>query len=523
MSISNDLESRTKNTIRNILFGSLNKIVAIMLPFVIRTIIIYKLGSEYLGIGSLFTSILQVLSVTELGFATAISYTMYGPVARGELERIKESVVLLRSIYKIVGFVILLIGLIITPFLHLLIKGDIPNGLNVYVLFLTYLSNTVMSYLFVGYKNSILSVYQRHDLISKTGIVVEISKNAIQILVLLVTANYYLYAIVIPISTLCSNIIIGKLADKYYPELKINSRFSLKGIKGIGKQIGGIAIGRISLMCRNSFDSIIISAVLGLTTVAVYSNYYLIFSSVGGFISIILISMSASVGNSLATKSIEQNESEHLKFDMFYEIIVCFCTICLFSLYQPFMELWVGQELSFPFFTMTLFCIYFYINNLAQIRAVYSEAAGLWWHFKYLTIGEMIANLLLNIGLGIRYGVNGILFATIITAFFGSFVGCSYITYKHLFKTSPVRYFRNNMVYAIVAVVGCVLVSKVVGFINMKGFIGFFLKSSLCVLSSAIYLGIVYLGNKNSRKQILDFPLLKKYRRIKNNINLEEY
>lgn len=510
MSTSNSLENRTENTIRNILFGIINKIIVILLPFVIRTIIIYKLGSEYLGIGSLFTSILQVLSVTELGFASAISFTMYGPVARGELEKIKESVNLLRSIYKIVGFIILMIGLAITPFLQFLIKGDIPNGLNIYILFNTYLVNTVISYLFVGYKNSILSVYQRYDLISKTGIVVEISKNAIQILVLLVTENYYLYAIVIPLSTLCSNIIIGQLADNYYPELKTDSKFSLKGIKDISKQIGGIAIGRISLMCRNSFDSIIISAVLGLTTVAIYSNYYLIFSSIAGFIAIILTSMAASVGNSLATKSIEQNEYEHIKFDMFYEIIVSFCTICLFVLYQPFMKLWVGEQLSFPFLTMTLFCIYFYINNLAQIRAVYSEAAGLWWHFRYLTVGEMIANFLLNIGLGIKFGVNGILFATIITAFFGSFVGCSCITYKHLFKTSPMRYFKNNIAYAVVAVVGCVLVSKTINIVTISGVIGFIFKTGLCVVSSAIYLGIVYLGNRNSRKMILEFSLLRK-------------
>lgn len=508
MSTSSSLGNRTENTIRNILFGILNKIVVVFLPFVIRTIIIYKLGSEYLGIGSLFTSILQVLSVAELGFASAISFTMYGPVARGELEKIKDSVILLRSIYKIVGFIILLVGLVITPFLHALIKGDVPDCLNIYILFLTFLANTVISYLFVGYKSSILSVYQRNDLISKTGIVVEISKNVLQIFVLLLTANYYLYAIVIPLSTVCSNMIIGNLADRYYPELKTNSKFSLKGIKDISKQIGGIAIGRISLMCRNSFDSIIISAVLGLTAVAIYSNYYLIFSSVGGFIAIILTSMAASVGNSLATKSIVQNESEHIRFDMFYEIIVSFCTICLFCLYQPFMELWVGEELSFPFFTMTLFCIYFYINNLAQIRSVYSEAAGLWWHFKYLTIGEMAANLLLNIGLGIKFGVNGILMATIITAFLGSFIGCSYITYKHLFCSSPMRYFRNNFLYAVIAVVGCCIVSKIVSIVSVTGFLGFFAKASLCVICSAFYLGIVYIVNRKSRKMILESQLL---------------
>ena len=225
--------------------------------------------------------------------------------------------------------------------------------------------------------------------------------------------------------------------------------------------------------------------------------------------SIILTSMAASVGNSLATKTIEQNEIEHIKFDMFYEILVGFCTICLFTLYQPFMELWVGECLMFPRFTMVLFCVYFYINNLAQIRSLYSEAAGLWWHFRYLTIGEMVANLSLNIGLGILFGVNGILWATIITAFLGSFVGCSLITYKKLFKKKPSIFFRNNMIYAFITILGCLITSGIVSLIRLKGIIGFGIKTLTCGFISVIYLSIIYLGYENTRKEITEFPCAK--------------
>ena len=162
--------------------------------------------------------------------------------------------------------------------------------------------------------------------------------------------------------------------------------------------------------------------------------------------------MAASVGNSLSLNSIEKNEKDHIKFDFYYEVIVAFCTICLFMLYQPFMILWVGEDLTFPFATMILFCLYFYVNQLAQVRSVYSEAAGLWWHFRYLTVGEMVENLVLNIGLGYYFGVNGIIFATIITAFLGSFLGCSYITYKKLFECSPNEFYLNNLLYLIVTV-----------------------------------------------------------------------
>lgn len=506
---------RTQNTVRNIVFGFVSKITSLLLPFIIRTIIIYKLGADYVGISSLFTSILQVLSVTELGFASAISFTMYEPIAKGNIEKVNGSITLLRTVYKIVGLTILVIGICMFPFLSLLIKGDVPGGVNIYVLFSIYLSNTVISYIFYGYKNSVLSANQRYDVISKIELTISVLRGVTQIAVLLLFSNYYLYTIAIPGFTLVSNILVNYYSVKMYPELKSSGKWSFKGLKAISKQIGGITIGRISLMCRNSFDSIIISSLLGLTTVAIYSNYYLIVSSIGAFTAVIMTSMGASVGNSLALESIEKNEADHIKYDFYYEIIIGFCTICLFVLYQPFMKIWVGNSLIFPPITMILFCIYFYVNQLSQIRSVYSEAAGLWWHFKYLTIGEMVANIVLNIGLGIWIGVDGIILATVITAFFGSFVGCSWITYRKLFKTSPIKYFRNNLIYAALTVTGCILVSKVVSFVAMDGLIGFLIKMILCAFCSVIFLGTAYLGNKNSRKLILDFPLMKKFSKIK--------
>lgn len=497
---------RTKNTIRNIVFGFGSKILSLLLPFTVRTIIIYKLGAEYVGIGSLFTSILQVLSVTELGFASAISFTMYEPIARGENEKIIESITLLKTIYKIVGLIILLAGVCLFPFLPLLIKGDIPEDVNVYILFAIYLSNTVISYLFCGYKSSILSANQRYDVISKIELIVAILRGLVQIAVLIFFSSYYLYTIAIPVFTLVSNLLVSYYSSKMFPELKTLGRWSFRGIKAIGKQIGGIALGRISLMCRNSFDSIIISALLGLTTVAMYSNYYLIVSSINGLTAVFMTSMAASVGNSLVLETIEKNEADHIKFDFYYELIIGFCTICLFSLFQPFMKIWVGDNLAFPQITMVLFCIYFYVNQLAQIRSVYSEAAGLWWHFRYLTVGEMIANIVLNIVLGIWIGVDGIILATIITAFGGSFVGCSYITYKKLFKKSVIPFFLNNGLYAIVTTVGCILIY----FINIiiEGTeIGIFVVRMIITAIFAVgYLIGIYMLNKKYRAYLIDLP-----------------
>lgn len=499
------MQNRTYNTVRNIVFGIISKCSSILLPFISRTILIYKLGSEYVGLGSLFTSILQVLSVTELGFASAISYTMYKPIADGDIDAVKKAIVLLKTIYKIVGCIILILGLILLPFLKYLIKADIPSDVNIYILFLIYLSNTVVSYFFYGYKNSILSANQRYDVISKTETIVSVIRGITQILVLLLFSNYYLYAIALPIFTIVSNLIVNHFSTKMFPELSITEGFSLKGIKNIAKQIGGIAIGRVSLMCRNSFDSIILSALIGLNIVGMYSNYYMIMSSITAFAAIIMTSMGASVGNSLATEPIEKNEHDHIKFDFYFELIIAFCTICLFTLYQPFMHVWVGDKLMFPWHTMVLFCSYFYVTELAQIRSVYSEAAGLWWNFKYLSIGEMIANLVLNIVLGQVIGVDGIIIATIITAFASSFIGTTLITYKKLFKCSSKRYFLRNAKYGIVTAVGCVICYYIFRSYQVKNILNFIVLVVLTAILAVLYLAAVYLSNKTDRALLREF------------------
>ena len=495
--------TRTKNTIRNVVFGTLNKVITMLFPFAIRTIIIYKIGAEYVGVGSLFTSILQVLSVTELGFSSAITFSLYEPIAKSDTNKIVELIGLLKTIYKIVGGIILALGLLLMPFIPYLIKGNVPVDINVYLLYAIYLSNTTISYLSFGYKTSVLSAYQRYDVISKVNTITEIVKGCLQIVVLIVTKNFYFYIVLLPVFSFISSIIIHLITIKMYPELNVKTKYSLKGIKTIKKQIEGIAIGRVSLVCRNSFDSIVISSLVGLTITSIYSNYYLILSSVTSFLSILIVSMSASIGNSLVTETIEKNEKDHLKFDFFYMAIVGVCTVLMFNLYQPFMKLWVGIDLVFPFKTMVLFSLYFYINNLAQIRSAYSEAAGIWWHFRYLSIGEMVANLGLNIGLGMWLGVDGILIATIITAFICSFIAITKLTYKHLFHTSSSKYFLLNMIYFIVIVGICVVSYYINNLIHLEGWGGLISNLIISLTISCVIMIIIYMSIKRTREYII--------------------
>ena len=512
--------TRTINTIRNIIMGVITKIIAIILPFLIRTIIIYKLGAEYAGINSLFSSILQVLSVSELGISSAITFSLYKPVAENDLIEIKKWITIYKSIYKIIGTVILLLGLMICPFIRFFISGDYPQNLNIYILYLIYLANSVISYYAFGYKDVVLTVNQRKDKLSQIELIVSLVRSIVQMVILLTTQNFYIYILMLPVFTMISNIAVNSVSNKMYPEFNSKNKLSLKGLSKIKNQLKGVAIGKIAVVARNAFDSIIISSMLGLTAAAIYSNYYYIFSSVTSLLVVILTSMSASVGNSLAVNSKEKNYEDLIKFDFYFQFLVSFSTICLYVLYQPFMLIWVGDKLMYPLFTVILFCVYFYVNNLAQIRGVYSEASGIWWDFRFFTIGEMIANLFLNFILGYMWGANGILLATIITAFISSFICITYIALKKIFSKSPMEYYKNNLVYGVVTIIVAILIKKILNMIKVNNFVDFLIICILCAFISAVFLLIIYIAIPKTRKYIL---ALNKNRRKNEKINNQIY
>ena len=209
--------TRTKNAIRNILFAILLRIYQIIIPFLIRTIFIYKLGIEYLGLNSLFASILGVLSLAELGFGTAMAYSLYRPIAEQNKSMICALMNFYKIAYRIIGSIILTFGLIMMLFFPKLIKSDVPSDINIYIVYLIQLLGSVSTYYLFAYKSTLFIAHQRNDLVSKVGIIVSTLQYIVQLFVLLYVNNFYIYSMAVPVSAIISNLIIAILADKYYP------------------------------------------------------------------------------------------------------------------------------------------------------------------------------------------------------------------------------------------------------------------------------------------------------------------
>ena len=423
-----------KNAKRNVAFGAINRIIIMLCPFVERAVIQNVLGAQFLGLGSLYTSIISVLSLTELGFSSAMVYNMYKPAAEGNVKKMNALLNFYRKTYWIIGCVILVIGLLLIPFLPKLINGSYPDEIDIVKLYLIYLGNTAISYFLFAYLQAVIVVHQRDDINSLINSIVKIGLTASQIAVLYISGNYFLFTCLMPCFTLLNNLFIGWRVHSTFPQYKPSGTLTKEDKEGIKKIVTGTFIQQACAVTRNSLDSICISAFLGLTLTAIYNNYFVILTGVSTFTGIVTTSFMGGIGNHVATKSVEDNYQEMKRLDFLYLWIGGWFAICLLCLYQPFMELWMGLDMMLPMPAVVLLCLYFYILKLGDIRSMYSSAKGLWWEQRYRALGETLLNLIMNIVLGKLFGVYGIIIATIISLFLCNYLWSAGITFRLYFS-----------------------------------------------------------------------------------------
>lgn len=505
-------DSRTKNTVRNIGAGLINQIVSIILPFINRTVILWSLGAEFTGLSGLFSAILSVLGIAELGFNTAIVYSLYKPMAENDENKICEIVSLYRKIYEIIGTIIFIIGMVIMPFLKYLIHGSYPNEINLYVVYFLYLLNTVISYYMFAYKECLLIANQRQDIAQNLRTIVNIFRYGMQFAILLILHNFYYYLIVAIIGTIVTNLGIQCITVKkysYFKQIKKKQHVPVEMIT----QVKGLMINKICDTFRNSFDSLIISSFIGLTATAIYGNYYYIYSAVYGVMLTICNAMAASVGNSIVEKDECQNYEDLLTFSALFSVVMGVCTALMACLYQPFMKLWAGNNLLLPTFDMFLFCVYFYVINMNNIRNQYISGTGIWWKLKVSYTVEAIANLLLNFILGKVLGITGVLLATIITIFIFNYLQRNTILFKNYFKKSSYsKYLLEQLYYALFAVIAVGVSYILCRQINLGSVFGMITKGLIVSVVSSI---ILLIGVFLSPRRCAVFNFVKQMFKIK--------
>lgn len=472
--------SRTKNARSGIITGILSKLLHMGMPFVTRTVLLYVLGTQYLGLSGLFSSLLSFLSMAELGVSNALIYSMYKPVAEENEEEVCALLALYRKLYRMIGAVILVAGLACVPFLPLFISGDVPADVNLYVLYGLYLGNTVCSYFLFAYRSSILSAHQRIDVTNVIDSTVSAVTWILQMAGLFLFRSYYAYVIFMPLSNIAGNIIRLCYAKRHYPQYTPRGKVKPELEASIYKKIKALMGAKISTTVLHSSDNVVISAFLGLTMVSIYGNYFFLMNAIGGFLGIVYSSILPGVGNSLMTETVEKNYRDFKKFTFLNQWLVSWCAVCFLCLYQPFMELWVGTDLMLPFSVVVLIVIYFILYQGRKVVITYKDAAGLWWEDRFRPFVMAATNLVSNLILVQFIGIWGIILSTILSLFV-SLPWETYTVFKHVFKRSAKEYALSLVRFLVVTVLAAAVTLGICQIV-CDGVVAVLVRGCICVV-----------------------------------------
>lgn len=493
---------RTKNASRNIIFGTLLKLYQIAVPFFIRTVITYILGIQYLGLTSLFTSVLQVLNLAELGVGSAMVYSMYKPVEQKDTDTICALMKLYRRYYRIIGIVVFTAGMILFPFIPKLISGTVPQNVNIYILYLLNLCTTVISYWLFAYKSSLLIAHQRNDIISKVALGTNTLQYIVQLTVLIFLKSYYIYLITALAVQILTNITTAIAANKMYPRYKAKGNLEKAEVRGINQRIRDLFTAKIGEIITNSADTIVVSAFLGLEILAVYQNYYYIVSAVMNFVGIIFASCQAGIGNSIVSESTQKNYNDLKKFTMLISCMISITVSCMLNLFQPFMKIWMGEGNMLSFHCVILFCIYFYVYELTRIWSTYKDASGIWHQDRFRPFISSMVNLSVNLLL-VRYiGIYGILLSTILSYVIVGMPWLMINMFRYIFKRDFKEYLLDICYFFLMTVISCTLSFISVKYISGSGFGFLIIKLILCLIISG-FITVVFCYRKKEFKELL--------------------
>ena len=447
-------KSRTQNVMRNVSFSLMCRLIDFVFNFLVRIIFVRLLGEEILGINGLFTNILTWLSLADLGFGTAMSFSFYKPLAENDEKKLSALTHFYRKIYGIIMLSVLVVGLALVPFLDVFIKMDtaIPHVTAYYIILLL---NTTFSYLFV-YKSSILRADQNEYIISTCSTIFNILKAITQIIVLLFYKDYRLFLIIQVVFTILNNLFVSHIADKKYPFLTKKENLDKNERKAIYQNVSAVLLYKISGTLLNGTDNVLISMIVGTVYVGYYSNYLFAIHAITGFISVIFSSIYGSLGNLLHDKNTQKNEIVFNNLVYFGYFIGCITSACFIGVFNDYVRVFFGDQYLLNNVTMLVIVLNYYLSCICQPIWTFRETAGLFKKVKYVMVFTALINLVLSIVLGYMWGIFGIIFASAISRIVTYFWYEPALLYKEVFKNDVRFYFRKIVKYFCITLIALI-------------------------------------------------------------------
>jgi O-antigen/teichoic acid export membrane protein len=492
------MSDRLENTSRNIFYKYLYQISYMAIGFVSRMVFVYYLDKAYLGVNGLFTNILSVLAVSELGLASAIGYALYKPLAENDTEKIKSIMALFRKAYRIIGTFMAVAGVALIPFLPYLIKNT--TGLpHIEVYYVIYLFNNVSGY-FLTYRNILLTSDQKEYEIVKINMVGSFVLALVQMLALVLTHNYLVYLLCDVVLRFGMQLIIRKAAKKTYPYLdEPAQKLSKEDTAPIVKNIKALLIHKVGEISVNQTDSLIISAFISLEMSGIVSNYTMFTGYAMTFISATLTAAVPSVGNLIASEGDRARATFYKAYRLLSYWLHGWMALGFGMLASPLVELLFGRDWVLEPLAVWLMAAVFMVKGEGTAMYNYKVAAGLYDPDKYVALIGGGINLVVSIAAAKAMGVAGVYLGTVVYIIFSVVLRC-WIIYRRAFE-HPAEMLPGMLRYA--AFLG--LSGGACGWILQyipAGWLGFLLKLAvLVVVPNLIFLLLHW------RQQELDYYL----------------
>ena len=462
--------TRTQASLKNLITAFIGQAMGILISFIARRAFLECLDEKYLGISGLFSNILTVLSLAELGVGSAMTFALYKPLAENDTPLIKSLMGFYKRAYNAIGTAVLVLAVLFIP-VYPWFMDEVPDIPHLTAIYLLYAANTGVSYFFT-YKRTLIICDQKRYVATVYRYSFYLALNIAQIAVLYVTRNYLLFTAVQLLFTVLENIAVSRAADRMYPYLKEKDALPLPEVLlgDIKKNIKAMLMHKIGGIAVMSTDNILISKLVGIASTGIYSNYYLITSALEKVINQVFTSISAGVGNLNA-----ENEDKSKLMTSFYRVffmnfwIMGFSFVCLVCLFNPFICLWLKTDsLIFGMDTVVLISAVFFLTGMRKTVLTFREAAGAFYYDRYKPIVESIVNIITSVLLARVIGVSGIFLGTVISTLTVCIWVEPYVLFRHVFKASPKKYFRRLLLYTAVTGAVCGATYLVCGLITIS-------------------------------------------------------
>lgn len=402
--------NRTNRAITNIAVSFMNQVLTLLLTFLSRTVFIHVLGVEYLGINGVFSDVLGLLSMADLGFNTAMVYSLYKPLAEQDQRKIAALIQFYKKIYMVIAVSIMVIGTALIPFLQYIVNLDdeIPHLTLYYILSLIGIVSSYACF----YKTSILTADQKNYIVTRINMILSVCRTCVQIVVLLFSGSYVLYLLTATFFNVLGNVVASKRASREYQYIVRKEVLNRDEKRELTVNVGSAFFYKISAMLLNATDNILISIIVGTVAVGYYSNYLMITNKLSAIYTIIFTSLIASIGNLVVQASAKK------RYEVFQcEQTVSFCLSCVLipcfaNTVNDFIAIWLGEVFVLDRRVVLAVSVNLYLACIYQPLWSYREAVGLYRKTKWVMMGCAVMNIVLSIALGIAWGIFGILIAS---------------------------------------------------------------------------------------------------------------